>query len=100
MRAPAYRNISLEEALREAEERYIAANPKSRARHVDAARHLPGGNTRSILFYPPFPVTMVRGEGRACSTSTATPIWTSSANTRPGSMGIRIRLSRLQSSAR
>jgi glutamate-1-semialdehyde 2,1-aminomutase len=63
MRAPAYRNISLEDALREAEERYIAANPKSRARHVDAARHLPGGNTRSILFYPPFPVTMVRGDG-------------------------------------
>jgi glutamate-1-semialdehyde 2,1-aminomutase len=63
MRAPAYRNISLEDALREAEERYIVANPKSRARHVDAARHLPGGNTRSILFYPPFPVTMVRGDG-------------------------------------
>ena len=63
MRAPAYRNITLEDALREAEERYVAANPKSHARHVDAARHLPGGNTRSILFYPPFPVTMVRGEG-------------------------------------
>jgi glutamate-1-semialdehyde 2,1-aminomutase len=63
MRAPAYRNITLEDALREAEERYVAANPKSQARHVDAARRLPGGNTRSILFYPPFPVTMVRGEG-------------------------------------
>ena len=63
MRAPAHRNITLEDALREAEERYVAANPKSHARHRDAARHLPGGNTRSILFYPPFPVTMVRGEG-------------------------------------
>lgn len=24
---------------------------------------MPGGNTRSILFYPPFPVTIVKGEG-------------------------------------
>ena len=63
MRAQAFRNITLEDALREAEARYMAANPKSHARHVDAGRHLPGGNTRSILFYPPFPVTMVRGEG-------------------------------------
>jgi glutamate-1-semialdehyde 2,1-aminomutase len=63
MTAPAYRNITLEDALREAEERYVAANPKSRARHADAGRRLPGGNTRSVLFYAPFPVTMVRGEG-------------------------------------
>lgn len=59
----AQRNITLEDALREAEERYVAANPQSRARHLDAARHLPGGNTRSVLFYPPFPVTMTGGEG-------------------------------------
>ena len=39
--------------------------PEEPARHSDAARHLPGGNTRSILFYPPFPVTMVRRRGRA-----------------------------------
>jgi glutamate-1-semialdehyde 2,1-aminomutase len=41
----AQRNITLEDALHEAEERYVAANPQSRARHLDAARHLPGGNT-------------------------------------------------------
>ena len=57
------RNITLEDALEDAEARYVAANPKSRARHAEAARTLPGGNTRSILFYPPFPVTLVRGEG-------------------------------------
>src|SRR5690606_2169344 len=39
------------------------ANPKSRARHAEACAALPGGNTRTILFYPPFPVTIVRGEG-------------------------------------
>ena len=63
MRAQAFRNITLEDALGDAEARYAAANPKSHARHVDAGRHLPGGNTRSILFYPPFPVTMVGGKG-------------------------------------
>ena len=63
MTALAVRNMSLEDALKDAEARYAAANPKSRARHVEAARSLPGGNTRSILFYPPFPVTITRGEG-------------------------------------
>jgi glutamate-1-semialdehyde 2,1-aminomutase len=63
MTAPAHRNITLEDALAEAEERYVAANPNSRARQAEAARHLPGANTRSVLFYAPFPVTMVRGEG-------------------------------------
>jgi glutamate-1-semialdehyde 2,1-aminomutase len=56
------RNITLEDALADAEARYVAANPRSRARHLEAARSLPGGNTRSILFYPPFPVTITRGE--------------------------------------
>ncbi len=63
MTALAVRNMSLEDALKDAEARYAAANPRSRARHVEAARNLPGGNTRSILFYPPFPVTITRGEG-------------------------------------
>jgi glutamate-1-semialdehyde 2,1-aminomutase len=57
------RNIMLEDALRDAEARYVAANPKSRARHAEACDALPGGNTRSILFYPPFPLTIVRGQG-------------------------------------
>jgi glutamate-1-semialdehyde 2,1-aminomutase len=59
------RNITLEDALRDAEARYVQANPKSRARHLAARRSLPGGNTRTILFYPPFPLTITRGEG-AC----------------------------------
>ena len=57
------RNITLNDALADAEARYVAANPKSRARHAEAGRSLPGGNTRSVLFYAPFPVTIVRGEG-------------------------------------
>jgi glutamate-1-semialdehyde 2,1-aminomutase len=59
----AARNMSLEDALQDAEQRYVAANPRSRARHAEAARSLPGGNTRSILHYSPFPVTITRGEG-------------------------------------
>jgi glutamate-1-semialdehyde 2,1-aminomutase len=59
------RNITLEDALRDAEARYALANPKSRARHAEACHALPGGNTRSILFYPPFPLTITRGDG-AC----------------------------------
>lgn len=56
-------NAALERALREAEERYVAANPKSGASFAEACNSMPGGNTRSILFYPPFPVTIVKGEG-------------------------------------
>ena len=56
-------NLSLEAALKEAEERFVAANPKSRARQAEAEAVMPGGNTRTVLFYPPFPVTIVKGEG-------------------------------------
>jgi glutamate-1-semialdehyde 2,1-aminomutase len=63
MTLAAGRNITLADALRDAEARYALANPRSRARHAAACQALPGGNTRSILFYPPFPVTVTRGEG-------------------------------------
>ena len=63
MTLPARRNMSLEDALEQAERSYAAANPMSRARHVEACAAMPGGNTRSILFYTPFPLTIMRGEG-------------------------------------
>lgn len=56
-------NLSLEAALAEAEERFAAANPKSAARQAAAEAVMPGGNTRTVLFYTPFPVTLVKGEG-------------------------------------
>lgn len=56
-------NLSLEAALRDAEERFIAANPKSRARQANAEAVMPGGNTRTVLFYTPYPVAIVKGEG-------------------------------------
>ena len=57
------RNLSLEAAVTDAEARYVAANPKSKARFEAAARDMPGGNTRTVLHYDPFPVALVRGEG-------------------------------------
>ena len=60
--APA-RNSDVESALAEAEARYVAANSKSRAQYERALKAMPGGNTRSVLFYSPFPVTIARGEG-------------------------------------
>ena len=54
---------SLAALLREVEERYVAANPKSHAQHAEACRCLSGGSTRTVLFYSPFPVVIARGEG-------------------------------------
>jgi glutamate-1-semialdehyde 2,1-aminomutase len=57
------RNSDLDSALAEARERYAAARPVSDRIHRQARAVLPGGNTRSVLFYTPFPTAMARGEG-------------------------------------
>jgi glutamate-1-semialdehyde 2,1-aminomutase len=57
------RNLSLDAAVADAEARYVAANPQSKARFEAAARDMPGGNTRTVLHYDPFPVALVKGEG-------------------------------------
>lgn len=53
----------LDAGLAEAIERYRARNPASERQMADAAEALPGGNTRSVLFFAPFPLTMARGVG-------------------------------------
>jgi glutamate-1-semialdehyde 2,1-aminomutase len=53
--------------LSEAEARYVAANPESRRLHEQRARFMPGGNTRTTIHQPPFPLTIVRGEGARIS---------------------------------
>ncbi len=53
----------LNHAIEDARSRYVSANPLSKAADENAARYLPGGNTRTVLHYEPFPLTMVRGEG-------------------------------------
>jgi glutamate-1-semialdehyde 2,1-aminomutase len=54
---------SLKSALADARARYVAANPRSRSADRRAEQFMPGGNTRSVLHYEPYPLTMVRGEG-------------------------------------
>ena len=56
-------NLSLEAALAEVRERYVTCNPASHSAHIEATAAMPGGNTRSVLFHTPFPLTMARGEG-------------------------------------
>jgi glutamate-1-semialdehyde 2,1-aminomutase len=57
------RNADIDAALNEAKEAYVARNPKSLARYVEAATVMPGGNTRTVLHYAPFPLAMERGAG-------------------------------------
>jgi glutamate-1-semialdehyde 2,1-aminomutase len=57
------RNATLEDALIEARETYAKRRPGSLARHTEAAKVMPGGNTRTIIFHGPFPFTILRGEG-------------------------------------
>jgi glutamate-1-semialdehyde 2,1-aminomutase len=49
--------------LAEVEAQYTARHPKSAERHAHATRHFPGGNTRSVLHYSPFPLTWAGGDG-------------------------------------
>ena len=57
------RNSDLTEAVADARERYAAPRPKSAAVHEAARKNLAGGNTRSVLFYTPFPTAMAGGHG-------------------------------------
>lgn len=59
------RNSDLDTAIAEAHERYTAARPKSAALHQKAKLVMPGGNTRSNLYYAPFPTAMAGGQGCA-----------------------------------
>lgn len=48
----------IDEAVSIARERYAASNPGSAAYYARARKCLAGGNTRSTLFWSPFPLTM------------------------------------------
>ena len=56
-------NTDLGSAVADAEARYTANNPKSKARVDTAKGSMPGGNTRTVLHYTPFPVAFQGGEG-------------------------------------
>lgn len=54
---------SLDDALAHARQTYQANHPKSEQQYRTATAVMPGGNTRSVLFYDPFPLAIARGEG-------------------------------------
>jgi glutamate-1-semialdehyde 2,1-aminomutase len=63
MNVEAQRNYGLEAAYDEAAQRFTANNPKSKSVYDAACAALPGGNSRTVLFYNPFPLTLAKGEG-------------------------------------
>lgn len=54
---------ALNQALNDARARYKKANPLSMAADKHAGKHMPGGNTRSVLHFDPYPLTLVEGKG-------------------------------------
>jgi len=54
--------MSIESDLSRLREAYVARNPESRRHYESATEVMPGGNTRSVLYYDPFPLAIARGE--------------------------------------
>jgi len=54
---------SILNALNNVEERFIKKNTLSHKRWQEAKKSMPGGNTRTVLHYDPFPITVKKGEG-------------------------------------
>lgn len=54
---------SLQNALKQAHERYVQRNPRSQEQNQKASAVLPGGNTRTVLYSAPFPITLESAEG-------------------------------------
>ncbi len=54
----------VDDALTAAKARYQAANPVSAHLYECACASLPGGNTRTVLHYEPFPVSIRKGQGQ------------------------------------
>ena len=55
--------LDLEALVTEARALYAARRPQSRREHEAARVHLPGGNTRSVLHFEPFPYRVVGADG-------------------------------------
>ncbi|MGI9415208.1 MAG: aminotransferase class III-fold pyridoxal phosphate-dependent enzyme, partial [Hyphomicrobiales bacterium] len=60
-------NDLLQRALEEAEQAFIARTPKSAAEFERACTVLPGGNTRTVIHFSPYPVRVVHAEGAMLS---------------------------------
>jgi len=56
-------NVAVHDAILSAVEDYAARNPTSQTLHTRARSHMPGGNTRSALYWAPFPLYVSRSSG-------------------------------------
>jgi glutamate-1-semialdehyde 2,1-aminomutase len=54
-------NSDIPSSVAEARAAYVAARPRSRSLHEQALAVMPGGSTRSVLAYGPFPTAMASG---------------------------------------
>jgi glutamate-1-semialdehyde 2,1-aminomutase len=50
-----------DEAVAQARARFAARRPRTAELHARAQQFLPGGNTRTVLHHPPFPLRIARG---------------------------------------
>jgi glutamate-1-semialdehyde 2,1-aminomutase len=55
---------NLDTALTQARERYVVQRPFGAAMHAEAREVMPGGNTRTVLYHPPFPMRISRGHAQ------------------------------------
>jgi glutamate-1-semialdehyde 2,1-aminomutase len=58
---------SLNQAIDELRSRYTSLNPQSQAADKKAEKVFPGGNTRTVLHYDPFPLTMIGADAAEIS---------------------------------
>jgi glutamate-1-semialdehyde 2,1-aminomutase len=61
--APTSAPADITAAVAAARAAYAAANPRSAERDAVARRSMPGGNTRTTLYYEPFPLVFTGGQG-------------------------------------
>lgn len=54
----------LDEALAQAQQRYVDRRPVGARMHTEACAVMPGGNTRTVLYHPPFPLRVASGHGQ------------------------------------
>lgn len=55
--------MTVAQAIDNAVKVYTNRNPNSKALFQTARESLPGGNTRSLLYAAPFPISMRKGDG-------------------------------------
>ncbi|CAJ2500618.1 Uu.00g034710.m01.CDS01 [Anthostomella pinea] len=57
------------QAVANAHADYVARNPTSAKAHQDAHVHMPGGNTRTVLYSQPFPMAIKSGSGNTINSA-------------------------------